>query len=609
MSFRPLPLQHQNESDNGQNPPLSAKTLTASMQDERRHRVLWAWAALVLAAMAAIFATRASGQAANFPYDSIPMHPALKDKDGNEDEAKIKQVQTATKNYVSTGKGNPKLVAGYYSFIVPAKMTGPDCLEHISELVDETNQFLSRAQRSNRVQVAQELTKAVLVGMQKVAEGNHHPAARISAALILSRLDRQLADTANRVPPVPLTTAVVPILLGLYEDENNVDGLRAAALQGLHRQVMYGFPQLRANEKQALTSLSAELIDADPPQGRSPDAHAYLQRFAVDILAMLRPNQDKTLGVKLISISTEPSNHDLIALHSAARLGAMAKELQGQVDAPEAVLESWSRRALAAFEAELARFQAFERPKPARTQPKKPESFLVKAAEVRRRSTQSYGEGMDEDMMEMDYEDMMDGMDYQEMDEMDYEGMMGMEYGMMGMRPEAKPQPPEVIASRQKLNHVLQQLHLGVTGAASAGLPTREQGGLLGSVADDKKEVVETWVTTMETIVTAINDEMLDDQEKYVTGLEDQIAALRAFIGIEEEQVEAERDAEAEIFGVEEVEMAAPGAGKAAAPVDEPAAAGEPAPTPAPAPSPAPAPAAEQATADEPAPVDELAAP
>ena len=36
------------------------------------------------------------------------------------------------------------------------------------------------------------------------------------------------------------------------------------------------------------------------------------------------------------------------------------------------------------------------------------------------------------------------------------------------------PQPPEVIASRQQLNYVLQQIHLGVTGQPTAGLAELE---------------------------------------------------------------------------------------------------------------------------------------
>jgi hypothetical protein len=145
------------------------------------------------------------------------------------------------------------------------------------------------------------------------------------------------------------------------------------------------------------------------------------------------------------------------------------------------------------------------------------------------------------DMDEYDMEDMMGGMDEYDMEDMmggmedyDMDDMMG-GYGMgMGRVPEAKPQPPEVLASRRKLNHVLQQIHLGVTGAAEKGSP-RDPGGLLASVAEDKKPVVDEWITAMESIVTAINDEMRDDETKYLETLVEQTAALREFLGMEEE--------------------------------------------------------------------------
>ncbi len=91
-----------------------------------------------------------------------------------------------------------------------------------------------------------------------------------------------------------------------------------------------------------------------------------------------------------------------------------------------------------------------------------------------------------------------------------------------------------MIASRRKLNHVLQQLHLGVTGAAAKGVPARNPGGLLASVADDKKPVVEQWIGQMELVVTAINDLSRDDEKKYLETLEEQTAALREFLGLEE---------------------------------------------------------------------------
>ncbi len=141
--------------------------------------------------------------------------------------------------------------------------------------------------------------------------------------------------------------------------------------------------------------------------------------------------------------------------------------------------------------------------------------------------------GMDDMEMGYDMSSMMP--DYDDMD-------MGMDMDMMQMmmmpggRVQENPQPPEVIASRQQLNYVLQQVNLGVTGQPTAGLPSRTPGGILASVAPDQKKVVEDWVTEMEAVVTALNDKTLDDRKKYREGLVAQIEVLKEIAGVQDER-------------------------------------------------------------------------
>lgn len=180
--------------------------------------------------------------------------------------------------------------------------------------------------------------------------------------------------------------------------------------------------------------------------------------------------------------------------------------------------------------------------------------------------------------------------------------MMGMG-GMMGMgaAPEYKDQPAQVRTSRRKLNHVLQQLHLGVTGATSSGMP-KTAGGLLASVAPEKQDAVKEWVEAMDIIVQAINDLSRDDEEKYLETLNEQTVALRDFLGVE---------APVKFDGVPDAMAAKATAGVAADEADEFAGMGDitgPVDELGAAPAPAPAAAAAGAVAaPAPAPVDELA--
>ncbi|MFK8111940.1 MAG: hypothetical protein AB8B91_07045 [Rubripirellula sp.] len=511
--------------DHSESPQPAVREAAVAPADTARSSVFWL-ALFVCAVMLAIFATRSSAQG----YASIPMHKAL------QAEAAVKSLEANSKKFLLSGVGSKNSVVGYYEYYVPAKMTDPtDGVKHISQLSKDTVAFLSRVQRGNRPAVARALLESVYKGMKKVAEGNHHPAARINAVLILSRLDVQQADNASRTPPVPLS-AVLPILVKLYDDENNVDGVRAAALQGIHRHVMYSFPRMAGDKKAAIQTAMTSLLEAEPPKDRDAAAHAYLQRYAVDILDILRPAADTALGSKLVGISQDPKNHSLIALYSASKLGPMGSALKDKIDKPEDLLNSWAMRAYQAFLGESKRLAALERPAPSTKQPRKAIEYLEKPDPKATAPRRTPGMEMDMDMdmeMDMGMDDRTDetgmGMEMMAMDE-----MMGMGGGMGMMTPTAKPQPPQVTASRRRLNFVLQQLHLGVTGVAQQGMPTKNVGGVLASVGE-AKEPVESWVTKMDEVLTVINDVNHDDLKKYQDALDEQVEVLRVYLGVEEE--------------------------------------------------------------------------
>ena len=520
----------------------AAVAATMPQQDQKTNQ-FGIFMILVLAFIAGIFmAAKASGQAAT-PYESVAM------PDGLKDETVVRRVEGIAKSYATTGNGDPAMVSGYFKVYIPAKMTDPNGVQDISTVAQDAASLLVRAQRSSNQQVAQQITVLLFDSMKGIAEGNYHPAARINAILLLSRLDRQAANPSTKTPPIPLVRQVLPVMLSIYQDANNVDGVRAAALHGIHRHVRFGFPDIDQASSAAITQEMTTLLSSAAPAGRDAKAHAYLQRFAVDILDTLRADQDNTLGTQLVSISTDKKRPDLIALYSAAKSGSYGPAMQGQVAEPKKVLTSWGQRVLQAFESEIERYDRMEKVKPDNSQPVNPESFLEKKTEETAKPRTGRGGGMEMDMGMMENEmGMMDQMDRggSEMD-MDMGEMgMGMEMDMMmGMSGrggviEAKPQPPEVIATRKKLNYVLQQVHLGMTGYPAAGLPTNAPGGLLASSTPEQKPTVEKWVTALEGVVTVLNDSSLDDMNKFREGIEEQIVVLKDLVGEEIEEVPAE---------------------------------------------------------------------
>lgn len=504
-------------------------------RDREERSQLGVFMILVLSFVAGIFmASRASGQAA-FPYDSVAMPEGLKD------EAVVRRVEGIAKSFATTGNGDQAMVNGYFKVYVPAKMTAPDGIKDLTAVTQEAANLLVRAQRSNNQAVIQRITLLLLESMKGVAEGNYHPAARINAILLLSRLDRQPANPATKTPPLPLEQTL-PILLSLYQDANNVDGVRAAALHGIHRHVRFGFPGIDAENRGTITQEMTSLLNAPAPAGRNAKAHAYLQRFAVDILDLVRPAEDNSLGTQLVSISADSSRPDLIALYSAARSGAYGASMPGEVAEPKKVLNSWGQRVLHAFQSEIDRYDRMQKVKPDSDQPINPESFLESKAQETSRTSQGTGMGGEMEMGGMDMEMEMGGMGRgsgadMEMD-MDMDMDMGMDMMMGGMSGgrggttvEYKTQPAEVLATRKKLNYILQQVQLGMTGYPTAGIPPQNAGGLLVSAAPEQKLTVEKWVTALEGVITVLNDASLDDMDKFREGIEEQIVVLQDLVG------------------------------------------------------------------------------
>jgi len=508
-------------------------------RDRAERSQLGVFMILVLSFVAGIFmASRASGQAA-FPYDSVAMPEGLKD------EAVVRRVEGIAKSFATTGNGDQAMVNGYFKVYVPAKMTAPDGIKDLTAVTQEAANLLVRAQRSNNQAVIQRITLLLLESMKGVAEGNYHPAARINAILLLSRLDRQPANPATKTPPLPLEQTL-PILLSLYQDANNVDGVRAAALHGIHRHVRFGFPGIDAESRGTITQEMTSLLNAPAPAGRNAKAHAYLQRFAVDILDLVRPAEDNSLGTQLVSISADSSRPDLIALYSAARSGAYGASMPGEVAEPKKVLNSWGQRVLHAFQSEIDRYDRMEKAKPDTDQPINPESFLEsKAQETSRKSQGTGGYGGEMGMGGMDMEMGMGGMEGSgpgmdgDMDmgmgmDMDMDMLMGgMSGGMGAAAVKYKTQPAEVLATRMKLNYILQQVQLGMTGYPTAGIPPQNAGGLLVSANPEQKLTVEKWVRALEGVITVLNDASLDDMEKFREGIEEQIVVLQDLVGDE----------------------------------------------------------------------------
>lgn len=416
----------------------------------------------------------------------------------------------------------------YLNRYLPWKLTQKENLPIVAKTIRKMGEDLARAQRMGTAG-APAFLSYWFQGLKAMAEGDYMPATRINAAIALGRLRSRTFDPSAGSPPQSYSAAL-PVLLALYENQDQPDGVRAAALQGLANHTKFGFVSMPSNVKLSLAKSMQTLLRSKTPEGRQDEAHAFMQRYAVDVLRYLLPTRDTSFAKELVSVSADPERSELITLYAASHLGDLPQSVSGAAGDPKNVLPNWSKRALACIESEIARLEALERPQPVPSQPPSPDTFLGRKSEP-----ETVNNMMDMGSMGMDDMAMMDmgqgdmGMEDMSMLEgMDMMGAMG-----MGMMPtQAKPQPPEVDLSRRYLNSVFQTLLLGACGSRK-GAPKGEPSGLMAAVPDDAKPEVSQWIAAISPIVDQLNNDTLDTRESWLDALQAQRIAVASLAGVE----------------------------------------------------------------------------
>ena len=436
------------------------------------------------------------------------------------------------------------------------KLTDPEQLAKLNENIGSIADLIRRGERNNtagyRVAVGTFAQTLQAIGGGK----DFSTPGRIVAILTLSRLNERGYDISGNQPPVPLRSTLPP-LLAIYSDETNADAVRAAALQGLEHHVRFGFFNIPAENRAAIAAAMTTLIQSSPPEGRDRSAHAFLQRYAVQVLERLEPVTDaqaaKRTATRLVSLCDEAEDPDMIALFSAEKLGRLDKAIEGQVAEPEALLQSWAGRLLGTVDAELQRIDALTKPKQDPSQPPSPGSALTGKEDANAAAPMAGGMAMDamdamDGMDSMGMEDAMMGMGGMAMDGTAMDGMamdgMVMDYmgGMGGMgvqTPVYNPQPPEIELSRRRIDHLLQQVMMGTVGSPVGDIAA-ELRGVLAAVPAPKRAVVTEFIDQLKALSTTFNDRTLDTREKWVAMLQDQRPAIGQLAGLEIEATDVE---------------------------------------------------------------------
>lgn len=489
---------------------------------QRGHLALRFWILLAILAVGLLIASSASGQAPATVGRPLPPDMTTKAKVSAMERAKAEGLTKADLSPDWTGY---TAFQAYYQQYLFGKLMDPAYVAEYGSVMQAMLDDLDRAQK-NRSPAVRLISGWIVSGASSIATGNYHPAARVNATLLLAYVDEQAADLRTGRPPVPAPAALLP-LVTLYRAETNPDGVRAAALQGLLRHVKLG-AVTNPQYKSGIAGLMLQLAESQPPTGRSPEAHAFMQRYALDILNFLaNPNVTPKTAETLVSLSTTPEKPSLIAVYAASKMGQL-KPGQAKVNEPTKILASWAARAAATIDQELERIAKLDPPVAVRDQPAMPSVQTPMAGGAY--GGEMYGGEMGSGMMGPGGGEMegMGGMGDMYSNEM---MMMGGDMFGAGMMPKAKPQPPEIIAGRRRINYVMQQLQYGVTGHQVKGAP-KTPGGLLVTATENDKAAFDTWIVTVSDVVSAINSETLDERKKFVDELKKQSDALKQLAGL-----------------------------------------------------------------------------
>jgi hypothetical protein len=190
-------------------------------------------------------------------------------------------------------QGNEERFDNFFKKMFFPNWTRPDHLEKgvrqtkIAEDRQWLTQLLERAKNPAAHLRLRELIRDVMVILVKQdprPERNYHPAVRYNAMLLIGELNSTEAITGvGKAPAVPWEE-VLDVLRENVTDPTQIDGVRVAALIGIQR---HAEGDLAPDPRSQIIADLLPILRSDPPAGRSPRGHEWIQRQVMEILGSL----------------------------------------------------------------------------------------------------------------------------------------------------------------------------------------------------------------------------------------------------------------------------------------------------------------------------------
>ena len=241
--------------------------------------------------------------------------------------------------------GNEAAMEQWFGKYIFARMTQLNKLGELDKMrIDFFKRYLVNVQYTasrNNVLTHDYLVELTLQKMQEIVEGNYHPAVRFNAMLTIGRLNSVEAfdpTTGARVVPLPSRQAL-GYLVNQLQVPNQMDALQLAAWIGILRHTTldrYHSPQnqIPVEGKDIIRGLATGLIQQqDPPPGRSPQGHIWLQRRGIDVLAMLGTDPDAQVLSAIEAFAADDNSPMSLRLTAARSLANFKYDAQTTIAA------------------------------------------------------------------------------------------------------------------------------------------------------------------------------------------------------------------------------------------------------------------------------------
>lgn len=281
-------------------------------------------------------------------YETIPYSAEMAQDAGRKAAADAKKSLMTGSSSEFAGDAGQKATQYYTGFVIPA-MTNPALAERArKEIFTDIKTAKSQEMRDLIIRSVEGPLKT-LVDNEAIA-----PSSRVAALVLLGELDTEQADFTGNKPPKPNRNTIA-FLRTQLKKPNQMDGLLAAALVAMNRQVRYSSPTWTAAAKDAIADDLKSVLNAPKPIARSTEAHAYIQRMVIEQLALFNSSKHPEILNQLVTMLADDKQPTMVRVAICRALPRWALDsltedqrkqvLAGSVQLVQAELVAWLEQA------------------------------------------------------------------------------------------------------------------------------------------------------------------------------------------------------------------------------------------------------------------------